>query len=189
MFCNQRCLHENCNTCFQGDGQCETCDVGYYGLTCNLNCSDKCSVNSFNQVTCGKDTGNCDEGACLPGFWNRPCDAQCNKNCRANSEGARTCSYLEGDCNLGCEDAYYGGHCSLNCSATCINKLCERDGKCSLGCIDGTYGDTCELTCKETCNNGKCDQVSGECEECNKPPEAQTSLCRTAGKCTYIMAC
>lgn len=187
MYCNQTCLYENCNTCFRGDGECETCDIGLYGSKCSFECSDKCAVNTFNQITCGKNTGFCDEESCLPGYWNRPCDVQCNKNCRADSAGDRTCSYIKGVCNNGCEATYYGEQCNLNCSVTCINKLCERDGKCSQGCVSGTYGQFCQFPCNDTCNNGKCDQVSGICEECTKPPEAQTELCRTAGKFVHIV--
>ncbi|XP_053387905.1 multiple epidermal growth factor-like domains protein 6 isoform X10 [Mercenaria mercenaria] len=180
MYCNQTCLHGGCKTCFQGSGQCETCDIGLYGFTCSSNCSKFCARDSFNQIVCEKDNGYCSEGKCLPGYWNKPCDAQCNEKCLANSDGARTCSVDEGDCDIGCEPTYYGGHCNLRCSVTCLNQLCERDGVCSSGCVDGAYGSTCELSCKETCNNGKCDRSSGECSECDKPLEVQTELCRTA---------
>lgn len=186
VYCNETCLYDGCETCFKGNGRCDICKVGFHGTNCDRTCSVYCARNSLDQVICEKETAACDEGKCLPGYWNRPCDITCNSNCRANANGERPCSLTNGACDLGCEDTYYGQQCNSRCSVYCIDRLCERDGRCALGCIDGRYGEMCELACRETCNNGQCNRTHGECEECNKPYQLQTELCRTAGKFIFL---
>lgn len=164
------------------NGVCDVCDDGFYEVNCDRNCSAFCARNSLNSVTCDKVTGACDEFRCLPEYWNKNCDMHCNANCLRNGNEERTCAFDTGDCDFGCEDKFYGGHCSTHCSSACTDELCDRDGSCSVSCVNGAYGDRCADGCSETCNDGKCDRISGRCEECEKKFEERTPLCRNASK-------
>ncbi|KAH3875380.1 hypothetical protein DPMN_038644 [Dreissena polymorpha] len=162
--CNTPCLFANCDTCNKDSGQCSTCKTGFYGTRCDLSCSPNCAANINGVISCSKDLGLCDEQRCRPGYWDTTCTIQCSATCLRDSAGNRICQFSNGTCIVGCEDTYFGSECD------------------SAGCVTGRYGDRCEFSCLDTCNDNTCGRTSGVCDECNKLPQLQSALCRTAGK-------
>ncbi|XP_052268810.1 multiple epidermal growth factor-like domains protein 6 [Dreissena polymorpha] len=179
--CNTPCLFANCDTCNKDSGQCSTCKTGFYGTRCDLSCSPNCAANINGVISCSKDLGLCDEQRCRPGYWDTTCTIQCSAACLRDSAGNRICQFSNGTCIVGCEDTYFGSECGQSCSATCVARQCGRTGVCSAqGCVTGRYGDRCEFSCLDTCNDNTCGRTSGVCDECNKLPQLQSALCRTA---------
>ncbi|KAH3875438.1 hypothetical protein DPMN_038704 [Dreissena polymorpha] len=139
-----------------------TCKTGFYGTRCDLSCSPNCAANINGVISCSKDLGLCDEQRCRPGYWDTTCTIQCSAACLRDSAGNRICQFSNGTCIVGCEDTYFGSECD------------------SAGCVTGRYGDRCEFSCLDTCNDNTCGRTSGVCDECNKLPQLQSALCRTA---------
>ena len=186
--CNTPCLFANCDTCNKDSGQCSTCKTGFYGTRCDLSCSPNCAANINGVISCSKDLGLCDEQRCRPGYWDTTCTIQCSATCLRDSAGNRICQFSNGTCIVGCEDTYFGSECGQSCSATCVARQCGRTGVCfAQGCVTGRYGDRCEFSCLDTCNDNTCGRTSGVCDECNKLPQLQSALCRTAGKSPSVI--
>ena len=179
--CETGCLFPGCETCNRQTGQCETCKVGLYGDACQEICSSHCTHDGGINP-CDKATGTCQDGSCKAGWWGLDCFNECNNNCKEDGDGNRICYYKSGNCSIGCKDHYWGSMCDNSCSSTCQEELCDRDSTCLWGCTPGYFDFACHRDCDNTCNNGTCGRYSGVCDECSKPLNLQTALCRSAGK-------
>jgi len=159
-----RC-HGNCRTCSDGD-VCDTCLVGYWGLTCFNVCSEGC-------VECNKDNGDCT--ACRLGYYGPYCKQTCPRRCIGVPAVLPVCDINMGTCNA-CQPGYYGHECDLVCPPACSG--CHKNGTC-LHCQHRyMYGDNCTLQCSSLCINGTCDRWTGEC------PLNCVSRCKTCDHST-----
>ncbi|KAH3875437.1 hypothetical protein DPMN_038703 [Dreissena polymorpha] len=161
--CNTPCLFANCDTCNKDSGQCSTCKTGFYGTRCDLSCSPNCAANINGVISCSKDLGLCDEQRCRPGYWDTTCTIQCSATCLRDSAGNRICQFSNGTCIVGCEDTYFGSECD-----SAVAQVCAPP----------------RFSCLDTCNDNTCGRTSGVCDECNKLPQLQSALCRTAESVT-----
>ncbi|XP_071118006.1 scavenger receptor class F member 2-like [Haliotis cracherodii] len=71
-------------------------------------------------------------------------------------------------CLNGCQDGFFGPHCTNNCSSGCKDGKCDSSGKSCIGdCIDGQWGSVCKLRCFSSCKTCAKDNGS-ECTSCEE---------------------
>ncbi|XP_067678579.1 multiple epidermal growth factor-like domains protein 10 [Haliotis asinina] len=71
-------------------------------------------------------------------------------------------------CLSGCENGYFGSHCTNNCSSGCKDGTCDSSGKaCTGDCIDGRWGTVCRLKCFSSCKTCAKDNGS-DCTSCEE---------------------
>ena len=108
--------HSHCTRCSSTEN-CTTCDIGYYGSSCQFDCPSSCR----NQM-CDKDNGYCLDG-CDVGFF------QDENNCVACPDRCSSCFDIT-TCDA-CKTGYWGNHCEKDCPTTCF--MCTQEGKCING--------------------------------------------------------
>ncbi|XP_060064898.1 receptor-type tyrosine-protein phosphatase alpha-like [Ylistrum balloti] len=152
--CPANCRDQSC----PGD-YCNECDIGYYGIRCDLVCPNNC-----DNMGCNRTSGECI--ACTPGFSGTYC--RCPANCRDE-----TCPADTGYCN-DCNDGYYGQFCTP-CPDSCRNNACNKTSGYCLECNDGYFNIHCNQSCPVNCKGRICNIDSAECTECE--PGFHGSLC------------
>ncbi|WAR30160.1 PTPRS-like protein [Mya arenaria] len=205
--------HWNNFTCYNCGSQCKSCDSnsclscynGYWGVTCENNCTESCA-------SCRKSNGDCfscEQGyylhngkcntcdthcdvciatwclSCFNGYWGETCEYSCNESCASCRKWNGNCISCDpgyyvynGKCNTcdthcaecvatlctSCRDGYWGISCQNICTANCAS--CNIwTGDC-LSCEPGYRGGTCEERCVEYCL--ECDRLNGNCISCDK---------------------
>ncbi|XP_046326660.2 scavenger receptor class F member 2-like [Haliotis rufescens] len=145
-------MSENCTSqCDQERGNCRHgCDVGYFGLSCGLQCNENCLASSCGHL------GQCLHG-CKVGYFGTLCELKCSSFCKN-----RHCHRVNGDCFDGCEPGVFGSHCNTNCT-NCVNNQCHQGtGECNE-CEAGYYGWRCNKKCRMQCTGRPCHRYEGTC--------------------------
>ncbi|WAR16548.1 PTPRT-like protein [Mya arenaria] len=147
------------------DAICDICHAGYYGEQCQNPCPRTCTTCSSSTLCT----------SCKNGYHSGPgtsCLYLCNKECLSctNNTFCTACKVRDNGI------AYYGSDCSIICSNSCKDNLCDIDGHCLecaypnlLGdscdkCINGKYGNLCNNNCPQNCYSGCLS--TGICESC-----------------------
>ncbi|XP_046542521.1 multiple epidermal growth factor-like domains protein 11 [Haliotis rubra] len=163
---------QHCSECDWETGHCQTkCHDGYYDLRCSSKCSSQCKNNVCEKTGTGID--RCTEG-CKQGFQGSNCKIPCLDPGDTCEQCPRACDgefcNLGSSCIAGCNNSYYGSHCSI-CSRRCKScnvktRTCEEchaghggvnclggceDDDCTLGCKPGFYGPLCVHMCSLHC--------------------------------------
>ena len=179
------------------------CNDGFYGDTCQNNCSTNCK-----SPACNKTNGICP--GCKDRFHGNMCDTPCLSNCKS-------CKQADGVCKE-CEDGLFGDQCNKQCNSGCKYTTCHiSDGLCECkprhsqiegsqclpcpknclnscnqqfycdSCMDGYYGDYCNKTCSSNCKDNKCDRDGS----CTCKPAAFTGCCpeNCQGSCDDLSVC
>ncbi|XP_062585067.1 uncharacterized protein LOC134246727 [Saccostrea cucullata] len=109
--CSTECLGKMCHS----NGQCDACEEGRWGRSCQNNCQSLCSNRSCDAIN-----GTCNRG-CEPGFWGSTCTNKCSDHCLND-----TCDYYNGTCISGCKKSFTGPMCkTINQPSKGSNNITE----------------------------------------------------------------
>ncbi|XP_052761963.1 platelet endothelial aggregation receptor 1-like [Mya arenaria] len=191
--------HSKCTTCGIHCLVCDTrgctsCHDGYWGSSCDGNCSQNCALCSKSNgyclscdsgyylhhgkcTTCGTHCAVCGQRGCTSchdGYWGRSCDENCAQNCSL-------CSKSDGYC-LSCASGYYlyyrkCTNCGTHCAA-CGSRGC-------ISCHDGYWGSSCDKNCAQNC--ASCSKSDGYCLSCRPGHYLNNTLCYACG--THCSSC
>ncbi|XP_060079884.1 protein draper-like [Ylistrum balloti] len=146
--CPANCRDQTC----PGD-YCNECDIGYYGIRCDLVCPNNC-----DNMGCNRTSGECI--GCVLGYFGSTCDQTCPSNCNDN-----LCVQANGVC-IGCKQGFFGNTCNSRCPLQCKDNTCiQSNGHCEE-CEAGFHGRNCTKICPNSCRDHICEQVDGRCTEC-----------------------
>jgi len=148
------CINGTCSDGLQGTGECNSCNLNYYGVNCDVLCqcySGNCSsgINGTGQCNCTPDYEGkfCNESCpCVNGF----CDKNMTCNCYENYYGincTEICSCVNGECDkyngsCYCNENYFGKNCDQRCIDENCSILCYcNDSSVCIGDQDKTICD------------------------------------------------
>lgn len=84
--CNETCP-DHCVDCNQSGYKCNSCENGWFGVNCELNCG-RCGGNGSCNIT----TGDCH--LCSVGYFGNSCNKKCNEFC----DSSKPCNKITGKC-------------------------------------------------------------------------------------------
>ncbi|XP_056003708.1 multiple epidermal growth factor-like domains protein 6 [Ostrea edulis] len=178
--CPSTCSRKGC----ESNGQCVSCEKGYFGAECRHTCGNCISD------TCDRDDGAC-PGGCRVGYHGRDCRKRCATGCRDSS-----CKQEDGACINSCNAGYFGEECVDKCGH-CLGGGCNRstgtcprcdvgwDGPMCLNCQQGWYKNqsisNC-VECPQRCLGNVCNE-NGVCDGCQRgfygrKCDSQCNTCR-----------
>lgn len=153
----------NCKTCILNT-DCTQCKDGYYGQTCQHNCSNGCYSGHCWQVN-----GTCLGNKCKPNFEGFQCERcvagrfgkDCEKACHTNCLSCNSDTFCDT-----CKSGFWGIKCENKCAYDCFEDVCVKEsGICKNNkCKSGFSGDRCEnciagkrwLKCNMNTATGEC---------------------------------
>ncbi|XP_053387093.1 multiple epidermal growth factor-like domains protein 10 isoform X1 [Mercenaria mercenaria] len=171
-----RVCPKHCMTCNSSE-KCVVCHPGYYGIQCQFNCRNECSIKRCHKITgaCVKckpyfKLPNCIK--CVDGRWGKNCGRDCPDSCLSCLSTT--------ECTK-CKTGYHGKQCEKKCSDGCSLLSCEQaTGICSQSCKGNfvgqkcdyckneMHGQNCSLLCPKNCKGHVCNKLDGKCSEgCN----------------------
>ncbi|WAR16811.1 TENX-like protein [Mya arenaria] len=148
--CSDKC-DVICKTCSQTNySHCTSCFGGLSGPSCKCIPNCQCELNS-----------QCLQG-CNERYWGQNYNHSCHPSCTSCLQENGTCTQCVNNSLIS-----FGDYCAIQCSETCVNKLCDdTTGRCLQGCVRNFYADKCDLVCPSTCasepNKTRCDNY-GRC--------------------------
>ncbi|XP_052761982.1 multiple epidermal growth factor-like domains protein 10, partial [Mya arenaria] len=149
----------SCRKCSQIEHFCVNCEIGFSPNTESV-CARQCNDTCFNKE-CDVNTGQCLQG-CNERYWGQNYNHSCHPSCTSCLQENGTCTQCVNNSLIS-----FGDYCAIQCSETCVNKLCDdTTGRCLQGCVRNFYADKCDLVCPSTCasepNKTRCDNY-GRC--------------------------